>query len=209
MVKLDFDMEYIGRLFTVIVFSVLSIAGFGFSLYLFLVAKTTFLYLIATAFLLLSIFSGFFNILASYWYYKSFDYERYVDKLKKSLKPMKTYPTVSVVMPTHDEEIGMIKTNVMELKKLIYPKNKMHIFVLNDSADPKMKKSVQDMCKKLDVTFIYKENNQYYKAGALNNFLPHSKDEFVAIFDADERLENKNFLMETLPFFQDKKIAYV
>ncbi len=209
MLKIKFDMEYLGRLFTVVVFSLLSVAGFGFSIYLFLVAHTPLLYIIAISFLFLSLVSGFFNIIAAYWYYKSFDYEKYVEKLRSSLKPMRVFPTVSVVMPTHDEEIDMIARNVAELKRLNYPKNKLNIFVLNDSSDTKTKRAVENLCAKMRVNFLYKDNNTAFKAGALNNFLKYSKDEFVAIFDSDEYLENKDFLVDTIPYFQNRKIAYV
>jgi membrane protein YdbS with pleckstrin-like domain len=90
MFSLRFDKEQIGRLFTVIVFCTLSISGFGFSIYLFLVANSPFIYVIAISFLFLSVFAGFFNILAAYWYYKSFYYEKYLEGLKKKLKPMKS-----------------------------------------------------------------------------------------------------------------------
>jgi cellulose synthase/poly-beta-1,6-N-acetylglucosamine synthase-like glycosyltransferase len=203
------DKERIGRLFTVFVFLTLSVTGFGFAVYLFFVAHSIMLYAIAVIFLMLSIGAGFFNVLASYWYYRSFEYNRYVENFRKNLKPVKDYPTVSVVMPTHTESIHEIKKNLIELKKINYQKGKMHIFVLNDSENLEMKKNLEGICNKLHVKFINKENNIGYKAGSLNNFLKHSKDEFVAIFDADEYLEDKNFLVDTIPFFQDEKIAYV
>ena len=203
------DREYVGRLLTVIIFLTLSVAGFGFSVYLFFVARTVLLYVIAIAFLFLSIVSGFFNVMASYWYFKSFNYEKYVERITKSLKPMKAYPTVSVVIPTHDENTAMIRKNVSRLKSMKYPKNRMHIFVLNDSANQKTRKELESICKELKVRFIYRDTNKGFKAGAINNFLKYSKDEFVAIFDADEYLMDNNFLLDTTPYFQDSKIAYV
>ena len=50
---------------------------------------------------------------------------------------------------------------------------------------------------------------QGFKAGNLNNMLKHSKEEFIAVFDYDEYLTNKNFLTDLIPFFQDKKVGYV
>ncbi|MDE1871147.1 MAG: glycosyltransferase [Candidatus Micrarchaeota archaeon] len=207
--KAQLDIDYIGKLFTVALFLVLSVAGFGFSIYLFLVSNSLFLYAIAICFLFLSIISGFFNILASYWYYKSFGYEKYIEELKSKLKPMGRLPTVSVVMPSHDEDLDMIKRNAKELTGIRYPKGKLNVFLLNDSADKDRKRELERFCKSSGINFIYRKRNTDYKAGALNHFLERSRDEFVAVFDCDEHLEDRNFLMDVLPYFQDEKIAYV
>lgn len=197
------------KLFTVSIFLLLSVAGFGFSIYLFLIAHSIFLYAIAVSFLALSVLSGFFNVLSSYWYYRSFDYDKYVEVVASKLRPMKTLPTVAVVMPTHDENPEMIRVNVAELKKLNYLKNRMSISVLNDSSDPKIRMAIGKLCRDLHVNFLSRDSNRGFKAGALNNFLKHSNEEYVAIFDADEFLVDRNFLMEIIPYFQDKNIAYV
>ena len=120
--KDKFDVNRLLKLFTVSLFVLLSIVGFGFAIYLFFVANSIWIYLIAFAFLFLSIVSGFFNILASYWYYKSFDYDKYVLELKRKLGPLKSYPTVSVVMPTHDEDVNMIRRILLNYEARIIPR---------------------------------------------------------------------------------------
>jgi cellulose synthase/poly-beta-1,6-N-acetylglucosamine synthase-like glycosyltransferase len=204
----NLDLKRMAKLFTVGLFVLLSVAGFGFSVYLFLVARSISLYLIAVAFLFLSIVSGFFNILASYWYYRSFEYDDYIKEFRKKLRPMKKYPSVSVVMPTHNEDIGMIRKNIIEIKKLAY-RGRINLFLLNDSSNRRRKAALERICKEQGIDFIYRDTNDGYKAGALNNFLNYSKDDFIAIFDADEYLADKNFLEDIMPYFQDRKIAYV
>jgi cellulose synthase/poly-beta-1,6-N-acetylglucosamine synthase-like glycosyltransferase len=39
--------------------------------------------------------------------------------------------------------------------------------------------------------------------------LNHSSEEFVAVFDYDEYLTDTNFLMDIIPYFQDRKVGYV
>ncbi len=201
--------EQLWRLFTVAIFLALSIAGFGFSVYLFFVAKTVLLYLIAFMFLLLSVISGFFNVMASYWYYKSFDYDLYVKGITNALRPMRHFPTVGVVMPTHDESPAMIRRNIKRLKALRYPKDRLNLYLLNDSNDAHIKSELGRACRELGITFIYRSTNKGFKAGAINNFLKHSTDEYIAIFDADEYLVDRNFLLDVMPYFQDKGISYV
>ncbi len=201
--------EHLGRLFTVFVFLVISVAGIAFSIYLFSIANDVYTYLIAVLFFLLSLTSSFFNLLTSYWYYKSAYFPKYLEDLRKKLKPVRTYPTVAVVMPTHDEEVEMIGRNITELAKMDYPKDKLRVYLLNDSNDHRMKTQLQAICEKRGVTFIYRDTNAGFKAGALNNFLKYSDEEFVAIFDADEFLTNKKFVRDLVPYFQDPQIAYV
>jgi len=209
MPKAEFDMEYIGRVFTVVVFTALSVAGFGFAIYLFMVANSLLIYAIAISFMFLSLVSGFFNIIAAYWYYKSFNYEKYLADLNKTLMPIKAFPTIAIFVPTKDEDIAKLRENITEIKKVNYPKGKMHIYVSSDSTKEDMRNSIKKMCRDFGATYLCRGNDIGYKAGALNYMVKHSNEEFVAIFDADERLEDKNFLMDIMPYFQNKKIAYV
>ncbi|MEL7223224.1 MAG: glycosyltransferase family 2 protein, partial [Bacteroidota bacterium] len=49
---------------------------------------------------------------------------------------------------------------------------------------------------------------QGFKAGALRDGMKQAKGEFMAIFDADF-VPNKDFLLRTMPFFQDEKVGVV
>ena len=75
--------EHLGRLFTVFVFLVISVAGIAFSIYLFSIANDVYTYMIAVLFFLLSLTSSFFNLLTSYWYYKSAYFPKYLEDLRK------------------------------------------------------------------------------------------------------------------------------
>ena len=209
MPKNELDMEYIGRLFTVVVFTLLSVAGFGFAIYLFVVANSLFIYTIAISFLFLSVVAGFFNILAAYWYYKSFHYEAYLTALNKTLKPMRAYPTVGIFVPTKDEDMKKLKENIVQIRSMKYPKGKMRIYISSDSANLEMRSKVKRMCKEFGITYLCRGNDNGYKAGALNYILKHSNEEFVAVFDADERIVNRNFLVDIMPYFQNEKIGFV
>ena len=65
------------------------------------------------------------------------------------------------------------------------------------------------MQKGWDTGHIEEEERKGMKAGALNNFMSYSKEDYIAIFDADEKLVDKKFLLDLIPFFQDKKVSYV
>ena len=57
---------------------------------------------------------------------------------------------------------------------------------------------------------MHRNDRKGFKAGALNNMLKHSKEEFVAIFDYDEvPHKHRTSLMDMLPYFSDKKLSYI
>ncbi len=195
---------------TVLLFTVLSVAGVGFSIYLFYVATSPYIFLLACIFTFLSLVAGFFNIYASIWYYKSYFYDKYLADIKAKLMPIVKYPTVAVVVPVFNEEVDMVEKNMKELKKMNYPKSKIKFYMADDSTDQSIQKSMQKICKENGINYIHREDRKGYKAGALTNVtMNKSKEDFVCILDADEFLQDKNLVMDLLPFFQDEKLAYV
>ncbi len=198
-----------GRILTVVLFVMLSVAGIGFSIYLFYVAVGLYMYLLAVAFLLLSIIAGVFNVHASIWYYRSFKYDEYLDAIKKKLKPVSTFPMVTLAIPAYNEDPVMVGNNIKELLTISYPRDKLDIYLLDDSTDAKIAKELRGVAKRYRIKYLHRSNRKGFKAGALNNLLKHSSGEFLAIFDSDEKLVNKNFLMDLLPYFADKKLSYI
>lgn len=79
-------------LFTVTLFMLLSVSGIAFSVYLFAVANTAYMYIVAISFCALSLIAGFFNIFAAFLYYRSHFYYDYIKKLAAKAKPLKAFP---------------------------------------------------------------------------------------------------------------------
>ncbi len=206
----DTGRPAVGRIATVFIFMLLSVAGILFSVYLLSVANSAYTYVLAISFLALSLVAGFFNFFASWWYYKSQFYDSYLDSIKKRLKPLgKDMPSVSIVMPSHSESNEIITKNITQLKKMKYGNNRLHIYLLNDSGDEKKREYLDAMCRRNGINFIWRKENRAFKAGAINDFLKVCKDDFVAIFDADETLIDARFLLDVMPYFHDRKVAYV
>ncbi len=206
----DNDVHFRGRLLTVAIFILLSLAGFGFALYLFWVATTPYMMLLAVGFTFLALIACFFNIYAAMWYYRSFFYDAHLEKINKGLKPMSRIPTVAVVIPTYNEEAEMVDSNIKELLKLDYPRQKLSFYLADDSTDIGIRKGLEEVAKKYRIQYVHREDRKGFKAGAINNVLEnYSKEEFIAIFDSDERLIDTHFLTDLLPYFQDEKLSYV
>ncbi len=59
-----------------------------------------------------------------------------------------------------------------------------------------------------NIHYIHRQDRTGFKAGALQNALHIAKGEFIAIFDVDF-IPEKDFLLKTLPHFEDPKVGVV
>lgn len=208
-VKLFLNREHGIRLFTMLIFIMLSIASFGFDAYLFYVSNSAYTFAIAVVFLALSIVAGFFNIQSAIWYYKSYFYWKYLNGIEKNLMPLKRLPTVAVVVPSYNEDANMVKKNMIRLKTLEYPKNKIRFYLAEDSTNPEITEELRKFSEKNGIIFTHRAKREGFKAGALNNILKYSNEELVAIFDADEYLIDKKFLIDNVKYFSEKGLSYI
>ena len=187
------------RLFVVLLFVMLTLSGLAFSLYLiYYGAHDAYTYLLAGLFIVLSLVSGFFNIFIAYSYYRSSFYNEYLEGIKRYLKPISVYPSVAIVMPVYNEEVGTVKRNMLRLMELKYPKEKLKFYLLDDSNIPQIRDGLKKFAKSKGIAYLHRDERKGFKAGALNNMLIHSKEDFVALFDYDEYLTNQNFLVDLL-----------
>ena len=106
----------------------------------------------------------------------------------------------------------MVERLLTTIAKLDYPNEKLEVQVLDDSTDDSVfetKKIIDDLSKiGLDIKHITRTNRVGFKAGALKEGLAVAKGEFIAIFDADF-VPQKEWLLQTIPYFKDKKIGVV
>lgn len=120
-------------------------------------------------------------------------------------------PKVTVQLPMYNERY-VAEAVIDSCAKLDYPTDKLEIQVVDDSDDETIK--IVDDCvakwtsKGIDVKIVRRDTREGYKAGALRDATPMSKGDFLAIFDADFR-PNKDFLLNTIPYFQDQKVGIV
>jgi cellulose synthase (UDP-forming) len=201
--------SYYFRLITAGIFIFLSAAGLAFSVYIMMIAGNAYVYSFGIFLLVLSLIAGFFNVISSYFYYKSYFYDGYLAKITATLRPMRSFPTVAVGVPIFNEDPKIVEKTVLRLKEMNYPKGKMVLYLLDDSNKPEISAEFSSFAAKNKIRYLHRDNRKGFKAGNLNNMLAHSKEEFVAIFDYDEYLTNKNFLIDLMPYFQDEKVGYV
>jgi cellulose synthase/poly-beta-1,6-N-acetylglucosamine synthase-like glycosyltransferase len=197
------------RLLIMAFFVILSAVGIAFSIFLLLTAQTAYVAFLAICFAALSVTSGFLNFVSANFYYKSYFYEGHLAETKRALKRVRSYPSVAVAVPVYNEDPVMVGRNLARLRELDYDRGKIRLYVLDDSTDPSLRKAVELESRRNGATYIHRNDREGFKAGALNNLLLHSREEFVAVFDSDEYLTDTRFLKDLVPYFQDERVAFV
>ena len=121
------------------------------------------------------------------------------------------YPFVTIQLPIFNE-MYVVERLIDTVAQFDYPKDRFEIHVLDDSTDETVEitkqKVLEYQAKGLQIQQICREKRQGFKAGALKDGMKYAKGEFLAIFDADF-LPNKDFLLQTIPYFKDESIGVV
>lgn len=131
---------------------------------------------------------------------------------KANPPPLNDYsPKVTIQLPVFNE-LYVAERILEAVSALDYPKDKMEIQVLDDSTDETtliLKNKVAQLKEHhFNIQYIHREDRKGFKAGALQNALHKAEGEFIAIFDVDF-VPEKDFLLNTLPHFEDPKVAVV
>ena len=95
-------------------------------------------------------------------------------KLIKRIPKLTKHPSVSIIIPAYNEE-NVIGKTVKNLKKLIYPKNKLEIIVVNDGSSDK----TGQIARTFKGVKVFDKVNQGKKAYALNFGLKRAKGEII------------------------------
>ena len=110
-------------------------------------------------------------------------------------------PKVTIQLPMYNE-LYVAERIIETVAAFDYPQDKFEIQVLDDSTD-----ETKDVIAN-KVAEIQKTGVNGYKAGALDDAMDRVEGEFIGIFDSDF-VPEKDFLLRTMPFFQDPNIGVV
>lgn len=147
--------------------------------------------------------AGLFSI---YLYHSIFSTLEWKSPEKKMLAK---WPFVSVHVPIFNETIGVVRTTLDAALNQKYPRNRYEIIVADDSTDSKKAKAVEKYCRRRGIKYIHRDHRKGYKAGALNNILPASKGEVIALLDADDKPEPTFLTSCVSTLYSDAKIGFV
>jgi len=133
-------------------------------------------------------------------------------KPRHNLKPLLEFPDVTVQLPVFNERY-VVERVIDAAAALDWPRDKLHIQVLDDSTDETTglacARAEQHRALGIDITVIHRAERTDYKAGALQNGLAGSRSPYIAIFDADF-CPAPDFLKQTIPaLVEQPDVAWV
>ena len=125
--------------------------------------------------------------------------------------PPPVWPRVTVQLPLYNEYY-VVERLIDAVCRLDYPRDRLEIQVLDDSADESRALASRKVAEKraagFDIHDIHRHDRRGFKAGALADGLQTARGELIAIFDADF-LPPADFLKRTVPYFADERIGMV
>ncbi len=115
------------------------------------------------------------------------------------------WPMVTVQLPLFNERY-VAERLLVATAALDYPRDRLHIQVLDDSTDDTtdiVRSEVERLAATgVDIVLLHRTDRTGFKAGALEAGLEVAKGDFVAVFDADFVPET-NYLKTMMPHFRD------
>ncbi|MDK2934191.1 MAG: hypothetical protein PWP27_2001 [Clostridiales bacterium] len=123
-------------------------------------------------------------------------YRFYIASLSKKidiLKEMTEFPSVSILIPAHNEEKVIDKT-VKAMLSLNYPEDKLEVIVINDNSSDNTGKILEELKKtysnkNLKIITTDKITGGKGKSNALNIGYKNSKGDYIVVYDADNTPE--------------------
>ncbi|SIS42476.1 glycosyltransferase family 2 protein [Salimicrobium flavidum] len=117
--------------------------------------------------------------------------QNYKKTAAKWTKKSHRFPTVSILIPAHNEEV-VIEETLKSMIRLDYPKNKMEVIVINDNSSDRTGEIVENYARQFPFIKPVHTKPPYGgkgKSGALNNGLKEATGEMIVVYDADNTPE--------------------
>ncbi len=126
-------------------------------------------------------------------------------------EPPADWPQVTVQLPVYNERF-VVERLLDAVAALDYPRDRLHIQVLDDSTDETTalaRAKVKELCARgIDIVLLHRTDRTGFKAGALARGLALAKGDLLAIFDADF-VPQPSFLRSAVPHLVDGRIGMV
>ena len=119
------------------------------------------------------------------------------------------FPYISLLVAAKNEEV-VISNLVRMLCDLDYPKNRYEVWVIDDHSSDRTPVLLDQLATEYDQLKVLHRSEKAGggKSGALNQVLPLTKGDIVAVFDADAQVP-KDLLRRVLPLFRQPEIGAV
>jgi cellulose synthase (UDP-forming) len=108
---------------------------------------------------------------------------------------------IDVFIPVYGEPLAEVQATALAAKALY---GEHDTYILDDGKSDRLKA----VAHHIGVNYVRRPENKHAKAGNLNYALSLTDGDFFVVLDADF-VADRNFIIETLPFFDDSSVAFV
>lgn len=123
-----------------------------------------------------------------------------------TLKEPKLFPSVTVIVPSFNEE-KTVKATVESLLELNYPKDKLTLLLIDDGSTDKTLEVLNSFRNNPQIR-VFSKPNEGSKFSALNFGLTKTDTDLVGCLDADSFVD-PDALKHIVPYFDDKEVMAV
>jgi cellulose synthase (UDP-forming) len=102
-----------------------------------------------------------------------------------SRHPSAPVPTVAVLVAAFNESADVLDETLASVSAMDYPA--AQIYLLDDSTRPECRQGAAGVAATYGARLVHRTNRSGYKAGAINDLIPHLKETYIALLDADQR----------------------
>ncbi len=157
--------------------------------------------------LLLALGDAFFAIHTTAYLYNFYKAQTQYPQTVANYYRKFTKNRVAVFIASFNEPTEVLERTVVASKIAVGDRGR--VFVLDDSTNEEMRRKIELMVKDYDALYVHRDNRRGAKAGAINDALHLVSEDYVAVFDSDQR-PVPEFFDEILPLLDgDEDIAYV
>ncbi|MEI8138730.1 MAG: glycosyltransferase family 2 protein [bacterium] len=136
-------------------------------------------------------------------------HRRTVKEMGRVLPGLEQFPAITILVPAHNEEL-VIERTVKTLLSLRYPQDKLTLMVINDASTDgtaAILDRLHEQNPRVEVFHRHKPDGGQGKAAALNAAALRVKDDYIAIYDADNCPEPDALLLLMARFIAKPSLA--
>ena len=135
--------------------------------------------------------------------------------------PLAQWFSVDIYIPTYNEKVEIVRKTAIAALACEYTPGKKKVYILDDGRpekypadDPRReqfrarREELSRMCLELGCIHLTRDDNNYAKAGNINHAFHKTAGDLILILDCDH-IPSRQFLLHTVGFFYDSKVAFV
>jgi cellulose synthase (UDP-forming) len=113
--------------------------------------------------------------------------------------PASRMPEVAVLVASFNESSDVLEETLASACAMDYPA--AHLYLIDDSTRPECQAGAARVAATYGARLVHRTDRSGYKAGAINDLMPHLQETYVALLDADQR-PLEGWLKDLVPYME-------